>query len=117
MCKFYKGRCKSYENSDFEARIRGVNSVSGETLHDFEIICPAGGSTPSAYSPVIPISLPVLSTDPINYQFAKVADNQANQMSYQLGRQAIMIVPFTVIARSPWFTAILHSTDSVNSTS
>ena len=27
----------------FEAKIRGVNSVSGEKLHDFEIICPARG--------------------------------------------------------------------------
>ena len=39
----------------------GVNSVSGENLHDFEIISPAGGggcertpppSPPSAYGPV-----------------------------------------------------------------
>ena len=28
-------------NSDFEAKIMGVNSVSGDKLHDFEIICPA----------------------------------------------------------------------------
>ena len=28
-------------DADFEAKIRGVNSVSGENLHDFEIICPA----------------------------------------------------------------------------
>ena len=29
------------KNSDFEAKIRGVHSVSGNKLHDFEIICPA----------------------------------------------------------------------------
>ena len=34
------------ENSDFEAEIRGVNSVSGEKLHDFEIICSARGVPP-----------------------------------------------------------------------
>ena len=33
--------CESKENSDFEAKIRGVNSVSDEKLHDFEIIFPA----------------------------------------------------------------------------
>ena len=27
--------------ADFEPKIRGVNSVSGENLHDFEIISPA----------------------------------------------------------------------------
>ena len=39
-CEF-KGFTKG--GSDFEAKIRGVNSVSGENLHDFEIISPAGG--------------------------------------------------------------------------
>ena len=34
---FYKG------GADFEAKVRGVNSVSGENLHDFEIISTAGG--------------------------------------------------------------------------
>ena len=29
--------------ADFEAKIRDVNSVSGENLHDFEIISPARG--------------------------------------------------------------------------
>ena len=29
--------------ADFEAKIRGVNSVSGENLHDFEIISTARG--------------------------------------------------------------------------
>ena len=29
--------------ADFEAKIRGVNSVSGENLHDFEIISPVRG--------------------------------------------------------------------------
>ena len=29
--------------ADFEAKIRGVNSVSDAILHDFEIICPARG--------------------------------------------------------------------------
>ena len=29
--------------ADFEAKIRGVNSVSGENLHDFEIISRARG--------------------------------------------------------------------------
>ena len=29
--------------ADFEAKIRGVNSVSGEYLHHFEIISPARG--------------------------------------------------------------------------
>ena len=37
------GRCESKGNSDFEAKIRGANSVSGERQHDFEIICPARG--------------------------------------------------------------------------
>ena len=49
---------------DFEAKISGVNSGSGENLHDFEIICPAsvcvcvgGGEAnaaphPPAYRPV-----------------------------------------------------------------
>ena len=41
-CEFQLCR-KSYENSHFEAKIRGVNSVSGEKQHDFEIICPAIG--------------------------------------------------------------------------
>ena len=41
-CKF-KGFYKGGANSDFEAKIKGVNSVSGEKLHDFEIICPASG--------------------------------------------------------------------------
>ena len=47
------GECKSLENSDFEAKIRVVNSVSGEKLHDFEIICPASWmrSHPLAYGP------------------------------------------------------------------
>ena len=40
MQTFEKGGCESKENSDFEAKIRGLNSVSGEKLHDFEIICP-----------------------------------------------------------------------------
>ena len=31
--------------ADFEAKIRDVNSVSGENLHDFEIICPARART------------------------------------------------------------------------
>ena len=39
------------ENSDFEAKIRGVNSVSGEKLHDFKIICPARGAFASPPPP------------------------------------------------------------------
>ena len=35
-----------WENSDFEAKFRGVNSVSGKKLHDFETICSARGLTP-----------------------------------------------------------------------
>ena len=31
------------------AKIKGVNSVSGEKLHDFEIICPATGVRSPAY--------------------------------------------------------------------
>ena len=31
------------ENLDVETTIRDVNSISGETLHDFDIICPARG--------------------------------------------------------------------------
>ena len=38
---FTKGGGESSENFDFEAKIRGLNSVSGEKLHDFEITCPA----------------------------------------------------------------------------
>ena len=37
------GGCESLENSDFEAKIRDVNSVSGEKLHDLKVICPASG--------------------------------------------------------------------------
>ena len=53
-CEF-KGFTK--RGADFEAKIRGVNSVSGENLHDFEIISPASGvrthpRTPPAYGPV-----------------------------------------------------------------
>ena len=44
---FESGGCKSYENSDLEAKIRGV--VSGEKLHDFEIICPASGVRTGLY--------------------------------------------------------------------
>ena len=51
----YRGGGESEENSDFEAKIRGVNSVSCEKLHDFEIICPAGGG--GAFVPLAP-SLP-----------------------------------------------------------
>ena len=36
--EFYKAGCESLENFDFEAKIRGVNSVSGEKLHDFKIL-------------------------------------------------------------------------------
>ena len=39
-CEF-KGFTKG--GADFEAKIRGVNSVSVENLHDFEIISPARG--------------------------------------------------------------------------
>ena len=31
--------CESKENPDFEAKTRGVNSVSDEKLHDFVISC------------------------------------------------------------------------------
>ena len=39
-CEF-KGFTKG--GADFEAKIRGVNSVSGDNLYDFEMISPAGG--------------------------------------------------------------------------
>ena len=48
-CTFEKGgriqgilqrECAVLETSDFEAKIRGINSISGLKLHDFEIICP-----------------------------------------------------------------------------
>ena len=42
MAYFTKG-CESQERSDFEAKIRGLNSVSDANLHDFEIICPGRG--------------------------------------------------------------------------
>ena len=38
---FTKGVRILKENSEFEAKIWGVNSVSGEKLHGFEIIYPA----------------------------------------------------------------------------
>ena len=38
---FTEGGSKSYENLNFEKKIRGVNSVSGKNLHDFEISYPA----------------------------------------------------------------------------
>ena len=54
---FYKEGYRSKENSDFEAKIRGVNSVPGDKLHDFEIICPARGCVctllPPPHSPCI----------------------------------------------------------------
>ena len=34
------------KQNGFKAKIMGVNSVSGEKLHDFEIICQASGCTP-----------------------------------------------------------------------
>ena len=35
---------KQFKNTALaEAKIRDLNSVSGEKLHDFEIICPASG--------------------------------------------------------------------------
>ena len=49
---FYKGRATLQ-------KVRGANSVSGEKLHDFEMICPATGvrspppPTPAAYGPEI----------------------------------------------------------------
>ena len=41
------------------AKIRGVNSVSGEKLHDFEIICSASGvqSHPSPHTPTLRMGL------------------------------------------------------------
>ena len=49
-CQF-KGFTKG--GADFEAKIRGVNSVSGENLHDFEIISPANAPPHDpAYGPV-----------------------------------------------------------------
>ena len=43
-CANFKGFTKG--GAVFKAKIRGVNSVSGENLHDFEIICPASGVHP-----------------------------------------------------------------------
>ena len=40
---FYKVGVNLKVYSDLETKIRGVNSVSGKKLPDFEIICPAGG--------------------------------------------------------------------------
>ena len=40
---FTKRAANLKKNSNFEAKIRVVNTVSGEKLHDFEIICPARG--------------------------------------------------------------------------
>ena len=37
------GLRKAKENSNFEAKISYVNTVSGEKLHDFKIIIPARG--------------------------------------------------------------------------
>ena len=35
------GGVLSFENSNFESKIRSVNSVSdGKKMHDFDIICP-----------------------------------------------------------------------------
>ena len=56
-CKFqvfFKGVTDVKKNPDFEANFRGINSVFGENLHDFEIICPIRGvrshpHAPSAY--------------------------------------------------------------------
>ena len=57
---FWKGGCEfkgfTKGGADFEVKIRDVNSVSGENLHDFEIICLARRCeripAPHAYGPV-----------------------------------------------------------------
>ena len=49
---FYNGGYESYKNSDFEAKINVVNSVSGEKLHDLEIVCT---TPPPAYGPELAI--------------------------------------------------------------
>ena len=51
----------------------------------------------------IPISLPVLSTEPTNYNTCKnlLAVDRAYREPHQLGRQAITIVP-------AWSKAVLH---------
>ena len=55
--------------SDFEAKNRGVNSVSGDRLHDFEIICPAKGCICSprtfpAYGLAIPVQNSLAFSNP-----------------------------------------------------
>ena len=56
---------ESEENSDFEAKIRGVNSVSCEKLHDFEIIFPAGGGGGVCTSRPLPSPPPSPAYGPI----------------------------------------------------
>ena len=48
---FYKVGANLRKILIFETKIRGVNSVPGEKLHDFEIICPARG----AFAPQHPL--------------------------------------------------------------
>ena len=43
-----------------EAKIRGVNSVSGEKLHDFTIICPARGVRSHPSAPLHPLAWPAV---------------------------------------------------------
>ena len=49
------GGCDFSEHSDFEAKIRAVNAVSGEKMHDLETIFPASGVryTPNPRTPCV----------------------------------------------------------------
>ena len=43
--------------ADFEAKIRDVNSFSGENLHDFEIISPARGCERTTAPPCVRVCI------------------------------------------------------------
>ena len=49
-------RCESQENLDLGAKVRGVNSVSSEKLHEFEIIYPKRGC--EHRPPPCPVNVP-----------------------------------------------------------
>ena len=47
--------CESEETHDLGAKIGGVNLVSGQNPHDFEIICPASGCDRTTRTGLYPV--------------------------------------------------------------
>ena len=55
--KINKGCVNLEENSGFEAKIKGANSVSGENLHAFEKLCPGSGYERTPHPPILRMGL------------------------------------------------------------